>query len=251
MSSTGNERYFFVHLQKTAGTTLRQRVAAMLGETAIYPGAADGDQVGLTFLVDELVDRFDDRADEIRVVFGHFPLCVTELLPSAFRTFTLLREPVARTLSYLRHHRQTTPADRHRSLEDIYADPFRFHGLAHNHMTKMLSLTPDEMTDGMLTRVSFTPERLERAKDALATIDVVGLSEDFEAFCAELRDTFGWPLPEQPTYANRSEPAEVTDAFIARIAEDNAADIELYDHASARLASRAAAALEQDVSPRV
>ena len=47
-------------------------------------------------------------------------------------------------------------------------------------MTKMLSLTPEEMDDGVLTRVEFTPERLERAKERLTEVDVVGLQEEFD-----------------------------------------------------------------------
>ena len=80
------------------------------------------------------------RGDEIRVVTGHFPLCTTELLGAQFITLTILRDPVERTLSALRHHREKTPADSERSLEEIYEDPFRFE-LVHNHMVKMFSLS--------------------------------------------------------------------------------------------------------------
>ena len=250
MTPAADERFLFVHLQKTAGTTLRQRLAAMVGESALYPSTADGDAVGLTFVVDELLRRFEGRRDEIRIVFGHFPLCVAELLPGRFRTFTLLREPVERTLSYLRHHRETTPSDRQKSLEEIYEDPLRFDGMAHNHMTKMLSLTPAEMTDGMLTSVPFTPERLERARHGLDRIDVVGVSEDFESFCADLRRTFGWDVPDRPAYANRSTAVDVSDAFRRRIADDNADDIALYEYAVQQLAARARDRRRDGMAPR-
>ena len=74
---------------------------------------------------------------------GPFPLLHAPKLlgaPTAQR-LTVLQEPVERTLSYLRHHRETTPKDRSKKLEEIYEDPLRFHGLIHNHMVKMLSLT--------------------------------------------------------------------------------------------------------------
>ena len=92
-----------------------------------------------------------------------------------FTTLTVLRQPLERTVSYLRHHRRRTPEDAELTLEEVYDDDLRFHGLIHNHMTKMLSLTPEEMNEGVLTRVEFTPERLERAKERLAGVDVVGL----------------------------------------------------------------------------
>lgn len=232
-------RYFFVHMQKTAGTALRLRLINHFGERAVYPtrGVDGTNPVTLVLSIDYLRERLAARGEEIQVITGHFPLCTAELLGGGFTTLTLLREPVERTLSYLRHHRENEPADRDKSLEDIYEDPFRFHGFAHNHMTKMLSLTPAEMTDGMLTRVEFDRDRLERAKEALTGLAAVGLQERFEDFCDELSARFGWELG-QPQRLNASEPVEVADGFRERIAEDNALDIELYEFAKELIAAR-------------
>ncbi len=220
-------RFFFVHVQKAAGTSLVFQLRRHFGRAAIYPPESDKGEVAAVISIDHLLERWRDRRDTTRVVTGHFPLCTVDLLGDSFTTLTVLREPIERTLSYLRHHRQLTPNDSERSLEAIYEDPFRFHGLIHNHMVKMFSLTPDEMTDGLLTRVEFTPDRLDRAKKNLARVDVVGLQSSFQEFCNTLTHRFGWELGEW-THVNRTEPVAVTDAFRARIAEDNAMDIELY-----------------------
>jgi hypothetical protein len=232
-------RYFFVHMQKTAGMALRRRLINHFGEVAVYPtrGVDGTDPVELVLSIDHLRERLAARGDQIRVVTGHFPLCTAELIDGRFTTLTLLREPVERTLSYLRHHRENERADRHRPLEEIYDDPFRFHGLAHNHMTKMLSLTPAEMTAGMLTPVEFNRDHLERAKEALAGVDAVGFQEHFEHFCDELAARFGWRLGE-PETVNTSAPVEVPESLRARIAEDNAFDLELYEFAKQLLATR-------------
>jgi hypothetical protein len=226
-------------MQKTAGIALRRRLINHFGEAAVYPtSGVDGtNPVELVLSTDRLCERLAARGDEIRVVTGHFPLCTAELIGGRLTTLTLLREPVARTLSYLRHHRENERSDRHKSLEEIYDDPLRFHEFAHNHMTKMLSLEPAEMTDWMRTRVEFNRDRLERAKEALAGIDAVGLQERFEDFCDELAARFGWGLGE-PQIVNTSAPVEVPEGFRARIAEDNALDLELYDFAKGLLASR-------------
>jgi hypothetical protein len=232
--SSVSDRFFFVHVQKTAGTALNKRLQRHFGRSAVYPDRrVDGDIVTSVISVEHLLARWKSRGGQIRVVTGHFPLCTTELLGDGLTTLTLLREPVERTLSYLRHHRQLTPEDRDKPLEAIYADPFRFHGLVHNHMVKMFSLTADEMTDGVLTRVDFSRGRLERAKERLATVDVVGLQEQFDEFCGELTTRFDWNLGD-PVYANRtdgSELFEAPEAFRARIAQDNQMDIELYEFA--------------------
>jgi hypothetical protein len=226
-------RFFFVHVQKTAGTTLLIRLGEQFAPHEIYPDDTDGDKFGIMpqMNVDHLVERWPARRGDVRVIAGHFPLCTADLLGDEFTTFTVLREPVERTLSYLRHHRKLTPADKHLSLEEIYADRDRFHRLVHNHMVKMFSLTTDEMTAWFMTNVAFTPEHLERAKQRLTGVDVVGVQEHFERFCGELETRFGWDLGP-PVIANDTEHEPVSDAFRERIAEDNALDIELYEFAT-------------------
>jgi hypothetical protein len=228
----GRPRYFFVHMQKTGGTALRLRLMKHFGDRAVYPtrGIDGFDPAVLVLSIDHLRERLALRGEEIRVVTGHFPLCTKEVIDGPLATMTLLREPVERTLSYLRHHRANERAARGQQLEEIYDDPFRFHGFIHNHMTKMLSLEPREMTMGMLTRVEFNRDHLERAKEALVGIDFVGLQERFESFCGELSARLGWHLGE-PEIVNSSEPVEISEGFRARIAEDNALDVELYEFA--------------------
>ncbi|MGH2963229.1 MAG: hypothetical protein ACRDL3_13705 [Solirubrobacterales bacterium] len=232
-------RALFVHLPKTAGTSLRKRLEHHFGEVGIYPHESDVARVEY-FSIEHLQARMRARGDEIRVVTGHFPLCTAEILGGGFTTLTILREPTERALSFLRHHREWSPEDRDKSLEEVYSDPQVFHGLVHNHMVKMFSLTPEEATAGtlaragMLTRVEFTQERLTRAKERLESVDALGLHGRLDDFCGELAGRFGWNLgpprhlmQAEPT-AKRQATGEVSDAFHDRIAEDNAMDIELY-----------------------
>jgi hypothetical protein len=237
--AVSEQRFFFVHVQKTAGTSLYLRLPRVAGWEGLYPNEEDGDPVTVApqLSVPTLLERWAVRGPDIRIVTGHFPLCTAELLGGGFTTLTVLREPVERTLSYLRHHRALTPADRDKPLEAIYDDPFRFDGMIHNHMVKMFSLTVDEMTDGLLTRVEFTPERLARAKAGLGTVDTLGLQDRFDEFWALLRRRYGWCLREVP-HANRTEPVPVAASFRARIAADNADDLELWEHARALYAQQ-------------
>jgi hypothetical protein len=223
-------KFFFIHVQKAAGTSLIFRLRREFGRPRIYPPLADKGNVAAVITVDHLLERWQTHRDTTRVVTGHFPFCTVELLDDDFTTMTVLREPVERTLSYLRHHRKMTPDEADRSLEDIYEDPVRFEGLVHNHMVKMFSLRREEMTDGVLTPVDFTPEHLERAKENLARVDVVGDQATFEDFVAELIERFGWRLGDL-THVNRTAPVDVSDSFRARIAEDNALDVDLYAYA--------------------
>jgi len=233
------QRFFFVHVQKTAGTTLLIRLGEQFAPEQIYPDDTDGDKFGNMpqMNVDHLLERWPTRRDDVRVIAGHFPLCTTELLGEPFTTFSVLREPVERTLSYLRHHRKLTPADQHLSLEEVYEDPDRMSRFIHNHMVKMFGMTAEEMTGWVMTNIEFGPEHLQRAKERLAGIDVVGLQEDFETFCQELERRFDWDLG--PSVVANDTPHEVvSDAFRARIAAENAMDVELYEYACDLVARR-------------
>ncbi len=237
------ERWFFVHVLKTGGTDLFTRLGGdrsialdhpyQFTEAEIYPNASDGDVVTIApqLSIEQLLARWAVRRDEIRIVMGHFPMCTVDLLDADFTTLSVVREPVARTLSFLRHHRKTIPEDRDKSYEEIYTDDFRFRSLIQNHMVKMFSLSVEEMgMGGALTHVDFGPERLERATQRLTEIDVLGTQEHFEDFCHELEGRFGWVLGE-PLWANRTQPDEISDSLVARIREDNALDLELYEFA--------------------
>jgi hypothetical protein len=89
--------------------------------------------------------------------------------------------------------------------------------------------------------VAIDADRLELAKRNLATVDVVGVNEAFEAFVAELRDGYGWwPSGERfdPRANVSSEPWTASGALRARIERDNPFDRALYDHARELIAAR-------------
>lgn len=239
MARSEPQRFFFLHLQKTAGTSLLFEFRDTFPGDSLYPRPADGDamSVGPQFAVDRLDEAWASRRERIRMIIGHFPLCTLERLDAPFTTTTMLREPVARTLSFLRHHRLLHPEDGDRPLTDIYDDPFRYEALIHNHMTKMLGMTSAEMVDGMLTPVACDERHLERAKRALDAIPVVGLQHRFGDFCDELNRHYGWNLHGDHT-VNASTPVPVDSAFEERIRRDNALDVALFDYACELVESR-------------
>ena len=198
--------------------------------------------------VDQLLSVWAERGDEIRVVTGHFPLCTTELLGGGFTTLTVLRHPLDRTVSYLRHHRRTTPEDADLTLEQIYDDGFRFNGLIQNHMTKMLSLDPGEMNDGALTRVSFH-RRAPRPRQGApcrrrGSRYPRGLRVLLPRARGALRMVHGRLAGHEPRAQGELRPG-----FRDRILEENAHDVELYEFARRLVAEREQVRIEAgDVS---
>jgi len=227
-------KFFFVHLQKTGGISLLWRLRRVFPDPSTYPNQSDGDTWadGPQMSTDLLMQRWanPERRNEIQLIAGHFPLCSMQLLRQEFISFTVLREPVERTLSFLRHYRINHPAAGERSLEEIYEDPFIARNILRNHMTKMLSLTTKEMTDGVLTDIEMTSDHLQRATENLAAMKLVGVTERLEDFAQLLAQEFTWDLGS-PIYSNDTPPARVSQAFRKRIARDSSVDVELYRYA--------------------
>lgn len=223
------DRFFFLRFQKTGGTALTIRLRELFGADAIYPRSTDHGDVEASFAIPHLLDEFAAHRDELRVISGHFPLCAMELLEVPMRTFTVLRDPVERTLSLLRSRAQKGGERfRGRPLEEVY-EHAEVQDIARNHMVKMLSLIRDEMGDApLLQPMEFDAHRLEIAKERLREIEVVGLQEEFDAFTAALEASFGWDLGPN-RFANRTERQPADDALRERIAADNAMDVELYE----------------------
>lgn len=226
---TPPRRAFFVHLQKTAGTALFRRLRHHFGVEAVYPRPEEQGTPEAVLDVDLLRRRLDEEGDALRCVTGHFPLATVDLLGGDWATFTILRDPVERVLSFLRHQREVESRFQGWDLDRVYDDPVTSSGLVHEHMVKMLSLSVEEMTAGALSPVVIDDAHLEAARRNLAErIDVVGLQEHFEDFCADLEATFGWDLGE-PVFMNRTAPADVPPGLVERIAADNPRDVALYE----------------------
>ena len=225
------DRFFFLRFQKTGGTALTIRLRELFGPDAIYPRSADHGDVNASFSIPHLLAEFEAHRDELRVFSGHFPLSAMELLGVPMRTFTVLRDPVERTLSLLRSRAQRG-GERFagRPLEEIYDHP-EVRDIATNHMVKMLALARDELGDApLLQPMELDRGRLEIAKERLTGIDVVGLQEDVDGFTRALEARFGWDLGEN-RFANRTERQPEDPALRHRIADDNALDVELYEFA--------------------
>jgi hypothetical protein len=205
-----------------------------------------------------------------RLIRGHFDYSVTELLRDV-RVVTMLRDPVARTISQFRymasldHHplRETYAA---LSLPEVLECPELGRDMA-NLQTALLGQDSDleEMRRQVAQEASAIypwenrpgarPPTLARAKTRLAAAAFVGFQERFDDSLLLLADTFGWPPPESVARLNvtpKDVPGpSISGEWIEAVREANAVDIELYSFAGRlfkkrfrTMVERAAEALE-------
>jgi hypothetical protein len=226
-----DQKFFFIHVMKTAGGTLRRQILANFDRAEVYPlKRLDPDMRTANYGLDYLTGLPPARRAQIRVFTGHFPFVAVELLGMELTTITILRDPIERTLSYLRHCQRYHKKHRGLSLEEIYGDPFFHPSFIMNHQAKLFALTVDDDPQSYMDVLEVDAHRLALAKSNLERVDVVGTQDRFGELLGELEERFGWQIaPVVDKHVNRG--GNVPGSFRRRIAEDNRADVEFYEYA--------------------
>jgi Galactose-3-O-sulfotransferase len=221
----------FVHIPKTAGTTLtgvlRGNFPAggvrTIGNVFHGAGGVDAGPVVKLRESGPVVTR------DIYLLGGHLPFGVHQYLPSDTRYLTFLRDPVERTLSH--YYRLLTVRKRNPIPEGMTFEQVLGGGeyLYDNLQTRMLSTTPEPFGE-------VTEEMLEQAKQNLGTAFVCfGLADRFDESLVLLKRRLGLRsilYVSKRMTANRPR-TEESKEDLAPIAERfNAYDIELYRWAS-------------------
>jgi hypothetical protein len=226
-------RLVFLHVPKTAGTTLVGVIEREYGVERIV--RVYGGEFGIP--VEELVAWSARRRRAVRAVVGHMSYGVAEHLPGRSVYATLLRDPVDRIVSHYSYvltqpslislHEASGPDA---SLEQhVTRSPLRH--FVNNAQTRQLG--------GDTSDRPRTPgERdLDRAIGRLDHLAVFGIQERFDESMLHFARTLGWELPVYTTVnvtGDRIALDELDASTRATIEEQNALDRVLYDHATQR-----------------
>jgi hypothetical protein len=257
MAIPPHQRFFFIHVMKTGGSSFTEHIRANFEPDSIFPDkTAQSDSIFSLFSIQNLLNLPPERTSHIQAYMGHFPYTVTELLTGDFITLTLLRDPVERTISYLKHCKRFHKEYRNLSLQEIYEDPVCYPRFIHDYQTRIFSMTPQDVPkrltglaavwlmsphrpdllpaywdiDTSFNRIEVDEKRLARAKENLAKVDVLGLTEQFDAFLKIMRKRFNWRITSQPKML-ASPNMDVSYALRRRIAEENPMDLAFYEYA--------------------
>jgi hypothetical protein len=224
----------FVHIHKTAGTTLRSLTDRQYRPNEI----ASVDWKSLeAFKASPEADRA-----RIRLLRGHMPFGLHEFLPRPSTYITLMREPLDRAVSHYYWVRE-------RPEHDLKA-----HAAAGDLVAYLESGVAADLDNGqvrLIAGAAFVPfgEMTEaHLEQAVRNLDerfaLAGLSERFDETLVLLRDALGWHRSLYYTRQNptRGRPRDALDARTAdALRAHNRLDLELYGYATDRFARRVAA----------
>ena len=219
------EALIFLHIPKTAGTTLNRIIEWQYNPLSIFTI----DPHGIRATPERFKTLSEQRRRQLRVVRGHMVYGIHEFLPQGALYITMLRDPVARLLSAYSFILRRPLNPMHRKLERGRLGVEAFIRVTPNRQNLQCRMLAGVEDVGCDERV------LDIAKENITkSFSVVGLCERFEESLMLIVKTFGWEIPY---YENRKvskvRPA-VEPSVVEMIQEHNRFDMELYEFTAKR-----------------
>jgi len=228
----------FVHVPKTAGTTMRTIVEQQYRGQPLHIIHHDiqAERQRLALLPEAERRR-------LRAVFGHMEWGWHELLPDgqAYAYTTMLRDPLERVLSLYAHCilKEHYLGHASKGMDIVRFLTSDVTQTADNGMVRQLcgrdKFLQEPYHDMMIPRGGLTADDLAAAKRNLEACAVVGVSEKFDDYLATCRGVLGWRVTayrnENVTIWPRPNRYDLSKAQQAAIYAATEMDRELYEHA--------------------
>jgi hypothetical protein len=175
-------RVCFVHIEKTAGTSLHDYLMEIYPESELFPER-----------LHRLADYPEEQFERYRLYSGHYGYCYCNRMPSDTHFLTFLRNPRERVLSLYYFWRSVREHDGSEQVEVA-----RQSGLAEFLRHPAPRSAIDNMQLWRVLPADADTTDLDRAGcRALEAFDFVGVKELYALSVLVLARRFGWPLPSQ------------------------------------------------------
>jgi hypothetical protein len=234
---------FFMHIPKTAGTTLHQIIRQQYSDREIFPayvgvGAATLQEHinNLKYRLDQPVNQLLDCGQEIKIILGHVGFGLHEIIGRELTYITFLRHPVDRVISWYYHQQRVKNAKYHQECQSMSLTEIITHFPipTDNHQTRYLSGDFLQQQLGKPNTIAYggcSLELLEKAKENLKNyFSVVGIQEDFEASLALCQKVLHWQPVNYVAENVGKDKRQISQSELDFIADCNSWDLQLYEY---------------------
>jgi len=218
--------YLFLHIPKTAGTTLRHLVDQAYGPENVITYYNQNS----TQLLENL-DAHLKVHPKFKAFIGHFTFGLHDKIDRPAKYITFLRHPVARTISHYketlvnhRQHLQASDGSILSLLDSLERNPEFYEDYQTKHI---VGNDPKYLNDASISDIAL--EILEKYFCGL------GLVEYFESSIALIAQNLGWRSTEYQKHNVKELDVEMTPELIEKINSLNKNDLVIYEAVEKKL----------------
>ncbi|MBK8504025.1 MAG: sulfotransferase family 2 domain-containing protein [Saprospiraceae bacterium] len=195
-SDSNSDRFFFLHVPKTAGTSFQQLLNTLFRQQVIFPNTADIHRNGGRYPdVQNLLQRPDEHFNDIRLLCGHLPASAASLMPPITKRLAFLRDPYQRAISNLNYSYLSQADLNSGTIEEAY-DKLR---------DRLFNLQTRYFADSSVSDLIYfrnphllDDQGLQQAKETLEEFEFIGITEHFEDSINLIAKTFNWRFVNIP-----------------------------------------------------
>ncbi|MGJ3239568.1 MAG: sulfotransferase family 2 domain-containing protein [Anaerolineae bacterium] len=232
---------YFVHIPKTAGTTIREILRGIYGDRFANDTLETADD---RMPSDAILNDLETHLADIDVYTAHMPFGLHEYLARPYLYMTFVREPVSQNVSHYNFLLRAGGDFAAYFTEHGFDGYFSVNGVAWNNMQTRFLAGRDAL---------FKPELddhdLQQAQHNLETeVDLLGLVEAFDESIVYFQHVLNWPAPfylrvNQSSRYNHPKlitKSQLTPAQRALVQARNQYDLALYEFARSLFQARIA-----------
>lgn len=225
------EMHYFIHIPKTAGTAFKVLLESYFQPEDFFPSRKTvAENRGLYPRFDEII-KYDAPEKMPKVLLGHYPFALHQVVTGTVYKTVILREPVQRVISNIFHLKNNDPRLKGMSPEQIYKKgKWQFRNFQVRHLVdKSISLNMRYIDAKPLLEAD-----LHKAIRNMRNCELVGISDHLAKTVELANAMYGWKL-QAPSLVNVAKTSkEVSTELLQLIQKDNVLDQKLFKQAVKR-----------------